>query len=306
MGLEIRSKVAGYYKLEAIKIGENGEEISRRIVADWFPNLITNQGLNLMGTSITYLNNCLVGSGSNTPTFTDTALQTFVAGTATLQTAEALSVLGSSPYYGSCTKTFQFAEGAAAGNITEVAVGTSITNANIFSRALILDGLGSPTTITILSDEILLVSYEFRFYPKLTDDVGTVVFTGNIGGTYDWIFRAKDVGTSLWQPVSVIRNMNDVSVAQVLAYNGDIGPITGHPAGSSSTLSKTVSAYVADSFESVYTVTASLTQGNLAGGIRSCTVILGLGDYQLQFDPAIPKTSLDSLSFVVKHSWGRF
>jgi hypothetical protein len=67
MELKIRSKVAGYYKLEAVKLDKAGNEVSRRVVADWFPNLITNQGLNRMGANADYLSNCQVGSGSDAP-----------------------------------------------------------------------------------------------------------------------------------------------------------------------------------------------------------------------------------------------
>jgi hypothetical protein len=302
MELKIRSKVAGYYKIEAVKLDKDGNEVSRRVVADWFPNLITNQGLNRMGNNIDYLSRCSVGDGSTAPVFTDTGLSSFIASTATI-TSNTTGTLATSPYYTSANLTFRFAEGVATGNLAEVGVGWSASDGFLFSRALILDGGGSPTTITILSDETLDVSYEFRFYPKLIDDIGTVVFTGNIGGSYDFIFRAASVGTSNWSLTSTRRTMASVSG---FIYPGDIGAITGIPSGSSEAAVPAASAYVEDSLEREYTISRSLIQGNLVGGIRSGAWLIGPGRYQLQFDPAIPKTSSDLLSFVIKQSWGRF
>jgi hypothetical protein len=302
MKLNIENKIAGYYKLEAVKLDKDGNEISRRVAADWFPNLITNQGLNRMGTASDYLANCQVGSGNNTPVFTDTGLQTFIASTAS-NISLTNSRLSISPYYAFRTSTFRFNEGVAAGNLSEVGVGWSSANGTLFSRALILDGGGSPTTVTILSDETLDVSYEFRFYPKLIDDIGTTVFTGNIGGSYDWILRAASAGSGSWSLAGSRASMT--TVISFIIYTGDIGDITTIPTGTSSTITGTANAYVDSSLERSYTLDLSLTQGNI-GGIRSLSAVVGPAAFQLQFDPAIPKTSSDLLSFVIKQSWGRF
>jgi hypothetical protein len=303
MELKTESKVAGYYKLEAVKLDKVGNEVSRRIVADWFPNLITNQGLNRMGLAGDYLNNCQVGSGSNIPAFTDTGLQTFIRSTATIQST-VNSTLSVSPYYAQRTRVYRFAEGLAAGNLSEVGVGWSSSNGFLFSRALILDGGGSPTTITILSDETLDVSYIFRIYPKLIDDIGTVIFTGNIGGSYNWTIRQANIGTSSPSLASGRENQSTLLAATV--YTGSIGAITGQPTGNPTGVSSVNNTYIMDSFEATFTVSLSLIQGNLVGGIRSFTGNMGSHTMQMQFDPAIPKTSSDLLSFVIKHSWGRF
>ena len=79
--IDMPLSVAGRFKIEANKLGENGEVVSTRIAADWFSNLITNQGLDLMGTgSIDQIvDRCRVGSGSTPPAVTDTALVAQVA-----------------------------------------------------------------------------------------------------------------------------------------------------------------------------------------------------------------------------------
>lgn len=301
MGLEIKSKVSGRYKIEAIKLDKDGNEVSRRLAADWFDNLITTPGLNYMGNSDGWMTYCQVGTSSAAPAFTDTSLGAFLAYTSTL-TANTSGISGATPYYTWAAKTFRFAEGVAAGNLSEVGVGWT-TNAGVYSRALILDGVGAPTTITILSDETLDVTYEFRFYPQLTDDTGTIVFTGNIGGSYDFIFRAAMVGA-----VGGYWGMPPIGMGYTGAYyvkDGDIAAVTSQPSGNSSTLTVAAQSYVDASLERKFNASLSLTQGNLAGGIRCFSSILGLGFFQLQFDPAIPKTSNDLVTFVIKHSWGR-
>ena len=299
--LKIEQRVAGFYKVEAVKVGKNGERGKKRLLADWFPNLITNLGLNKVATTNSWLNSCQVGSGSTTPAFTDTTLDTYVAGVGTPQISSGKET--ATPYYAWSRRVFTFPTGAAEGNLTEIGVGSTTATGNLFSRALIVDEFSSPTTITILSDEILIVTYECRFYPKLIDDIGTVIFTGSIGGTYDWIMRSANVG-STWDFGSIAPSMNEFSGWAI--YNGDIGAVTAAPSGTSSTsFTPTAQSYVSDSYERAYLLSFTTAQGNLSGGIRSLRLRAGVGDYQWQFDPAIPKTASDTLTFTVKCSWGR-
>jgi hypothetical protein len=299
--------VQGFFKLTASRVVD-GERVTR-IVADWFPNLITNGGLNRMATS-SYLLSCQVGSGSTVPAFTDTSLTSFVAGSSTIQTTNG-SVLATSPYYAWIRRSWRFAEGAATGNLSEVGIAWTSTPGNLFSHALILDEVGSPTTITILSDESLDVIYELRYYPKLTDTFGTVVLTGSIGGSYDWTMRTALAGTYTpntgWgifnSPSALAMNYSGPSFPS--CYFGGIGAITAGPSSSIGTVGFTPISYVSDSFEISVSITFSLLQGNHASGIRAVLFKLGVGAMQIEFDPPIPKTAADLLSLVVKYSYAR-
>ena len=75
--LTAHSGYAGWFKIEAHRVDANGDEIpgTRRVAADWFPNLITNAGLDFLGTTgPTYVYTyCRVGSGNTAPAFTDPA-----------------------------------------------------------------------------------------------------------------------------------------------------------------------------------------------------------------------------------------
>jgi hypothetical protein len=310
--MRLHSDLSGKFKIEAFKADAKGEEIigTRRVLADWFPNLITDGGLEQMANAANYLTWCQVGSGSTAPNVLDTALVTRVAGTSTIQSTSG-SAQSTEPYYTWRRNNYRFAEGAAAGNLAEVGVGWASTG-SLFSRALILDGDGNPTTVTILSDEILDVTYEFRIYPRTTDVTGSVTFTGNIGGTYDWTMRAANVtSASSTQGWTITTQAGDSmggagSAAGTLSYSGTAGAITGQPSGTTSqSTSHTVQAYSAGSLERRFSIVFDLDRGNLTGGLRSVRVKAGVGTFQVQFDPAIPKTLNDRLTLVYYHSWGR-
>ena len=291
--MQHETQCAGWFKIEAIR-----PDGTRRVLADWFPNLILNGGLDRMGENGDYLNWCQVGSGSTAPIAAQTALVNRIAGTNTHQ-ASVAGAQASAPYYGWYRRTDRFAAGVAAGNLSEVGVGWA-TSGSLFSRALILDGGGNPTTITVLSDEVLDVTYELRRYPGTVDLTGTVVLDGV---THNWVSRAAGVTDSrYWAGTS------EMALDWPRAYNGDIGAVTAlTPSGTSGTLSATLLAYSSGSYTRATTVSAGLNDSNLSGGIRSILIssYSGVGSYQIQFDPAIPKDNTKVLSLTIQHSWAR-
>lgn len=65
--------------------------------------------------------------------------------------------------FGWTRRVFTSPRGAAAGNVSEISAGFSNNKyTKGFTRALILDTSGNPTTITVLADEVLIVTYEIR------------------------------------------------------------------------------------------------------------------------------------------------
>src|SRR5690606_32973092 len=91
------------------------------------------------------------------------------------------------------------------GNVAEIALcrGTSgIPNNStpIFNRARVVDEMGNPTTITVLSDEFLEVIYEITLY---TIDGATGTLTINIDGTptnFDYEIRPINMNnTTCWR-----------------------------------------------------------------------------------------------------------
>ncbi|WP_251258216.1 hypothetical protein, partial [Enterobacter hormaechei] len=142
-----------------------------------------NAGLDLLGTTDdTYVYTfCRVGSGNTAPAVTDTVLVSQVASSSTQQAINN-GVDRSGAFYAWVRRTTRFTTGTAAGTLAEVGVSPT-TSGPLFSRALILDSGGNPTTITVLPDETLDVTYELRLYPTLTDATGTVDIAGV---TYNW------------------------------------------------------------------------------------------------------------------------
>lgn len=314
--LTAHSGYAGWFKIEAHRVDANGDEIpgTRRVAADWFPNLITNAGLDLLGTTGgTYVYNfCRVGSGNTAPQPTDTALVAPVASSSTGQ-ASSDGVNRTGTFYAWRRRTVRFAAGAAAGTLAEVGVAPAGTG-SLFSRALILDGGGNPTTITILSDEVLDVTYELRLYPTLTDATGTVTIASV---NYSWIARAlipasydaawsRNVGYEVGPRTSSGSSLSPNVAAALPAQNSTISsPVL---AGALTALT-----YVAGSYARSFRFDCGLNDANVAGGI-GCFFASGdptdvqrmFGAWAWGLTPSLPKNSQTVATFTVRMTWGRY
>lgn len=287
----------GWFKFEAVSAVTG----RRRTVANWFPNLILNNGLNLMGTTAP-LGRCMVGTGTSTPVVSQTQLDTRIASTTTVQSTTYGSDLVDN--YAYVRRVYRFDVGVAAGNLTEVGVGNSDTSC--FSRALILDGGGSPTSVTVLSDEYLDVTYEVRCYPVVTDVLATV----NIGGVnYDTIIRPSQFGA--WGATSYLR-WPTVTGGMAATPNsnpnmrsaGTLGDYT-VTAGGTSLATGTTSylAYSNNSYELTQRLTFGLTAGSTDFGILE--FYNALGRWKISFDPVVPKRSTNIFTLDFKLAWAR-
>lgn len=299
MNKQINVGLAGKVKLVAVN-AETGEE---RLLADWFDNLITDGGLNHLGVGGVG-GYCLVGSGSTPPANGDTALATFIASTSNYEVTTGAAT--SSPYYGWERFKYRFAQGAAAGNVSEIGIGWASTNANLFARTLVKDSGGNPTTVTILASEYLDVFHEVRIYAPASDLTSQVTIAGVV---HDVIVRPSYVtaGTpGRWRP---FRSQAVAIVGGYIsnyAYSGTIGEQTVGPSGSTGTLSVSSSAYVANSMKRTAVLSASLDSSNFGSGIRSLEFgTIGCGSWQIQFTPAIAKDNTKTLNLTVEVSWAR-
>lgn len=296
----VPSRVCGFFKMEAIR-----PDGRKRVVADWFPNLITDVGLNRMAYG-GYLTACHVGTNNTPPNVLNTSLAGYVGGTTTIQ-AESYGAQSTAPYYGWKRRTYRFNVGVATGNLAEVGIATAAANGGstvLFSRALILDNLGSPTTITILADEVLDVTYEIRNYPPLVDVLQTITITGS--GAHDTVTRAAYVTSSNWGRSLGGAVSFNTSGYDGAVYNGVIGAITTGPSGNGANVSQyNVGNYVENSLERQGGYGFGLNQANLAGGITAAQYETTHGEYQTSFTPAITKDATKTLSLVFKTSWTR-
>ena len=299
----LAAKLGAWFRLLAIS-----SDGSERVLSDWSPNLITDGGLNRYNVS-SWGGTCVVGSGNTAPANTDTQLATLVASTTTIQsnTTGASSLAGSpTVYYAHRRIRYRFNAGVAAGNLSEVGVGWASTT--LFSRALILDGGGSPTTITVAGDEVLDVEYELRAYPAETDSTFSVI-DSITAISHACVARPATVATaSQWAPL----NYNDTpsaSTSSSIAYDGSIGTETSSPSGTGQTsTSTTIGSYSNLSYERTYTATWGLDAGNI-GGISALLLRAnyssGGGAWQIDINPPIDKDNTKSLSINWKFSWSR-
>ena len=303
-------RYANFIRMVAIR--PDGRE---RVLAEWFPNLITDFGLNAMGTygiqqQVQY---CLVGTGITTPAVTDTAMDSHVASASAVSGSLTGAALGVDPYYNYQVQRYRFAVGAAAGNLSEVGFSRTSTNDALFSRARIKDGGGSPTTITVLSDEILDVYYEVRRYPELTD----TPYSMDIAGvTYSGVIRASEVTSGpastghaamCGVPRLLYANTGGSTTPSTYLYSGAIGTVTQRPSGTGGGSSYVqYSTYSNNSLYTDNTATFGLDNGNV-GGANSIYVPTSAGAFQMSVSPVIPKDNTKILTLNIRvGQWGRY
>lgn len=296
----ITAGVSGWFKLEAIR--PDGRV---RPLTGWFPNLVLDNGLNSIGTTY-QLSACQVGTSNIAPTVAQTGLQGYLAGTTTVMEGTN-GQQTSAPYYGWARLRYRFGLGVATGNINEVGVGPGrLSSDPLWSRALTVDGGGSPTTITVLSDEILDVTYELRLYPPLSDGSGGPF---NIGGTnYNVTWRAQDVdGNNAWRSfIGSAANFNPVGGQTHAVFSGNMGAtILDNPSGVSSGSYMANNAYSNNSLQRDGYVDYGLDVGNV-GGVKSTSIYTSMGAYQFEFDNPIPKDNTRTLNLQYRISWNRY
>lgn len=291
--------LGGYYKLAAV----NADTGETRELTDWFPNLITDAGLERIANGACY-NTAYVGSDQTTPNVNNTTLGAPVASTNTVMTTNrgAQSV---APWYGWHRRTWRFPMGAAAGNLSEVGVGWPPSN--VFSRSLILDTNGDPTTITVLPNEFLDVTYELRLYPPTEDEVAQIVIDGVL---HDCVIRAAGVASSdMWTPFvgdfGFLFAYTGVASSAITLYQGNIGSITGTPTGTQSNSAQaSYHPYSAGSHTRTAFATYGLDSANF-GGVGAMLFYSTLGTYQISFDPKIVKDNTRTLRLDFGLSWAR-
>lgn len=299
--------LTGHFKM-TVGGGKRG-----RVVLAEFDNLILDAGLNRLGTG-EIASHIQVGSGSSTPTVSQTALDAFVAQTSTVLTGDVDTYVAGPPEYINIIRGRRFAEGVAAGNLSEVGIGWTAAPGSLFSRALILDGLGSPTTITVLSDEFLDVEYTLRVYPPALDRTGMITIQGV---NYNYTIRACNTSSS--SQSGALSGWTNARIMGGIFGAGEIGAVyagainastTGAPSGASASTGvfPISAAYANNSYQNVFSYNLGLTNANLAGGgFRSLTVACGrsVGRFQIDFGALVPKDATRVFTASFRVAWAR-
>ena len=275
-----------------------------------FANLILDAGLNGIGTNGTsWLTTAALGTGTAAPTPADTGLSSPVSTTTTLSGTNGAQT-ATTPRYAWTRWTKRFAQGTATGTWTEVGVGRTATQ--LWSRALILDGLGAPTSLSVAAIEFVDIEYELRVYPNETDVTG-VKTIGGINTTYTIRPRENDVTSA----VAMVNGnwMTTIGTSGALMFfNGALNANYIQPSGTSdsfATPTNQVAAYVNNSRTKRITYNSGISNGNLSGGVASI-IAYEMYDgthssrtFKCGFSPPIAKTNAYTLSLTFDFTWGR-
>ena len=301
--------LSGSYELT---VRNQAGEITKQLA---FENLILNQGLDSIGTESSHFpgsgGKCKLGTGSVAPAVTDTALSGTASGfSGNSSSANVTGNITTPPYWSECSFAMTFPIGALSGNYTEI--GLYSYAGTLFSRALIKDSGGKPTTLTILATEELHVVYKLRMYPPMTDTTGTFSMTYNgTPTTYNYTIRYSNFNITTVYPFTVFSSTKCGLLSGAVLSANITGEMTGTTVTESSTVSQ--STYVAGTYYRDITYTCNTGNSNFAAGISgvrfNSAVFSGYSKgwaySQCLISPPIMKTATDTLSLTFRISWGR-
>ena len=295
----------------------------KQVVEDtgFFDNLITNTGMNRVGTVTTNAPNSnssfqalcgrfVVGSGSAVPQYTDTALQNTVA----FASGNAVWDSDSSNYergWFEFTVQYQFGQGQAMGNLSEIGIQHTSASGPLWSRALILDGQGDPTTITVLPDDFLTCYYTLRIMIPKEDAVFNINVDYDEDGIVPTVVTGRPLGadnSSATQGWGLQTAGTSSSSGTLHFYTGGLAvPTASNPLGSSvggSTNSFSTVPYITDSFERYITRTNGLNELN-SQELRTASLVALMGYWQIEFNPPLQKDNTQTMDLTFGYSWAR-
>jgi len=136
--------MAGRFKIEAIR-----PDGSKRVLADWFDNLILDAGLERLGTA-SALGTCAVGTSSVAVNAAQTSLQVLAAST-TKQQAKVYGTQATAPYYAWNRTTYRFPLTTAivTGSITDTTLTVSAVSSGTIKVGAVLTGTGISANTTV-------------------------------------------------------------------------------------------------------------------------------------------------------------
>ena len=274
-----------------------------RYSGQWLPNLITDRGLNAVGTvymwGTTYRGFLALGTGSAAPATTDASLDSEVQrGATTAASSDPVTILdaGANVFRSTHLRDVQVTMSADR-NLTEFGLSHE-GSVGVNIRELFRDEMGDPVTISLLSGKTLRLqhtliielpapasgtagTFDIEEYDAANALVGTTeyAYTGGGTGSAFHVFGA-------WSPTNQHPD-STVSTNSALAWrltSGTYNRVTLVPGQGSSTGTAAVpQAYVGDSFERVkrYTIPTTTSQylgtwngigfyGGISGGMAFC------------------------------------
>lgn len=290
-----------------------------RLDTGFFPNVITNLGLDAIGNDNDLFNYCAVGGGNSKPLNTNTKLDNFLAVGSQISSESKYDYdpVRDTEFY-KCSRTVGYRfEGLDNKNISEVGlVGDYASGQHpAYTRTLIKNSAGEPTVITVLSGEILELQYRLWqvFDVKDKDQVVTAMIDG-VEVPFNVKIRLAGVGGNLggsWSYAAVVgAHLTFRGNSHHQFGTGELGEITGQNSELTNVYpSLSWEAYQPSTYKRKFYVNASITDA--VHPIRSFLFFTGLGAYQVRFgtvngDLPIDKTNQDILQLGFEMSWGRY
>ena len=299
-------------QMRAIRIGPDGKERWR---GPWCKNLWTDPGLNYwFGMTVTVGLYGEVGTGNAEPTPADTSLQLRVAQQASVAyvTSNLVDPGGGALFYGYDTRRYTFNPVGTSYNLAEFGIRLGNSAGTLGVRSLFRDAGGTPTTITWVAGETLLVDHQIRYYGSPADLTGQITMgTSNV--VHNLLLRPANVlGTSGFNNSGVVALYPPISVSSNAAYPytdvTNLGTYTQGITGIVQTVgTATMDAYTQGSFFREMRSVWSPTVANAVNGLQAFIQTARPGSHKVQFTPAIMKTSLDTLTLVFSSpQWARY
>ena len=289
-----------------------------RLDTGFFPNVITNLGLDAIGNDKDLFNYCSVGGGNSKPLNTNTKLDNFLAVGSPISSESKYDYdpVRDTKFY-KCSRTVGYRfEGLDNKNISEVGLVSNYRPElhSAFTRTLIKNSAGEPTVITVLSGEILELQYRLWqvFDLKDKDQVVTAMIDG-VEVPFNVKIRLAGVGGNLggsWSYAAVVGAHLTFQGNNYHQFGtGELGEITGQNSELTSYCVLHWEAYQPSTYKRKFYVNASITEA--VHPIRSFLFFTGLGAYQVRFgtvdgDLPIDKTNQDILQLGFEMSWGRY
>ena len=273
-------------------------------------NLILNQGLDFFGgvKGTDMMAYCVIGSGNSQPIYTQNkldAITTYAIGVDFSDKYDYDASRDGNLYKTNKVRQYTF-KGLNDVNISEVGLASefsSTTDYYLCTRALIKDSQGVPTTITVLSGEVLEIYYKLWQVFDTTDKVGTINLLDGVGGSVAYNYSSKVV-TNTQESVNYFGKTAIFTNRWYVLYPSTE---TSTPSYSSPDTYQ-YSEYVYGSYKIV--VTFPLDIGDANGNIRLMT-IPSFSLWTIRFgsvadDSPITKTDTQTLTIPVEVSWGRY
>jgi len=318
----------GHYNLTVLN--SEGSRVEEKCTGE-ISNVITNTGAfnSFFGGQMFNRGVAVLGTGSVEITETDTGLTNQDGGASANSDLPSRSGNEVDNLDGTATLTITremtFTLGSKVGTFSEVGISVS----GFIAGQLIKDEFGDPTTITILSDEQLIVTYTLEWtYPNVSTLVGTGTVTDSASNSY---------GYEVWvQPYFSVYTLNASRTSNNVYSGGDVGMWKAdgttsaksdsfHGGGNSSgvqdatakTLTFTSNFYQLSPSDGTITdaIFISCWSGDYAFSARIADTATALVDPMvnvngrggasvvLKFDTAINKTTDDTFSFQFDYTW---